>query len=135
MAQDKLLEVEIVTPQKTVFSGKAQSVTLPGSQAPFQVLFNHAPIVSSLELGQIKIIDEKGNAIFYATSNGFTEVSKNVVSVLVETADTASDIDIEALKSELNELKTKLNNANRDEKEKLQQMLKLCENKLKIANK
>jgi len=112
MAQDKLLEVEIVTPQKTVFSGKAQSVTLPGSQAPFQVLFNHAPIVS-----------------------GFTEVSKNVVSVLVETADTASDIDIEALKSELNELKTKLNNASRDEKEKLQQMLKLCENKLKIANK
>jgi F-type H+-transporting ATPase subunit epsilon len=135
MTQDKLLEVEIVTPQKTVFSGKAQSVTLPRSLAPFQVLFNHAPIVSSLELGQIKIVAEKGNELFYATSNGFTEVSKNVVSVLVETADTSTDIDIEAVKSELNELKTKLSEANKDEKYKLQQMLKLCENKLKIANK
>ncbi len=133
MAQDKFLEVEIVTPQKTVFSGKAQSVTLPGSQAPFQVLINHAPIVSSLELGQIKIVDDNGNEILYATSDGFTEISNNVVSVLVETADSPNDIDIEALKSELDALNSKLNNASKDEKNRLRKRLKLCENKLKIV--
>jgi len=86
MAKDKLLDIEIVTPEKTIFAGKGQSITLPGTKAPFQVLFNHAPIVSSLEQGKIKIVDEDGKTILYFTSDGFTEVSKNVVSVVVETA-------------------------------------------------
>ena len=60
MADNKLLQVEIVTPQRVIFSGTAQSVTVPGSKSPFQVLFNHAPIVSSLDCGLTKLIDEAG---------------------------------------------------------------------------
>ncbi len=86
MANEKLLDVEIVTPQKTVFTGKAQSVNVPGSLAPFQVLFNHAAIVSSLDNGTIRIVDSNGKNIFFATGKGFAEVNKNLVSILVESA-------------------------------------------------
>jgi len=86
MANEKLLDVEIVTPGKTVFIGKAQSVTVPGTLAPFQILFNHAAIVSSLDPGTIRIFDDEGKNVFFATGKGFAEVNKNLVSILVESA-------------------------------------------------
>lgn len=86
MAQDKLLNVEIITPQKKIFAGKASAVSVQGAQSPFQVLYNHAPIVSSLEDGSTKIIEENGKEIKFATGSGFAEVSRNNVSILVETA-------------------------------------------------
>ena len=88
MANEKLLDVEIVTPQKTVFTGKAQSVTVPGSLAPFQILYNHAAIVSSLDQGKVRIVDSNGKDVLYSTGKGFAEVNKNLVSILVESADT-----------------------------------------------
>lgn len=88
MANEKLLDVEIVTPQKTVFTGKAQSVTVPGSLAPFQILYNHAAIVSSLDQGKVRIVDTNGKDVLYTTGKGFAEVNKNLVSILVESADT-----------------------------------------------
>jgi F-type H+-transporting ATPase subunit epsilon len=86
MAQDKLLDVEIVTPQRVVYSDKAQSVSVPGSQSPFQILYNHAPIVSTLDGGRIKIVNAAGEELIFATTPGFVEVRNNKVSILVETA-------------------------------------------------
>lgn len=80
------LEVEIVTPQKVLFNGKASSVTVPGSKSPFQILVNHAPIVSSLSNGTVKIVDEAGKETAYSTTAGFVELQKNKVSILVESA-------------------------------------------------
>lgn len=84
MAEDKLLEVEIVTPQKVVFSGKAIAVTVPGTVGPFQVLWNHAPIVSSLVTGKVKIINPDETETLFSTNGGFAEVRKNHISVMVE---------------------------------------------------
>ncbi len=83
---EKALKIEIVTPQKLVFEGNAVSISLPGSGSPFQVLKGHAPIVSTLDKGQIKIDTGSGKKIF-ESNGGFTEVNNNVVSVLVETAE------------------------------------------------
>lgn len=80
------LNVEIVTPASVVYKGEANAVTLPGTQSSFQVLYNHAAIVSTLEDGKIKIKNDSEEKIF-TTSNGFAEVNNNVVSVLVETAE------------------------------------------------
>jgi F-type H+-transporting ATPase subunit epsilon len=135
MANDKLLEIEIVTPQKTVFSGNARSITLPGTMAPFQVLYNHAPIVSSLELGQIKIVDENDNEIFYATSHGFTEVSRNVVSVLVETAENAADIDSNKVSKLIEDLEKQLKDADKIEAKTIKRQIEFNKNKLKVAGK
>ncbi|HYF03885.1 MAG TPA: ATP synthase F1 subunit epsilon [Patescibacteria group bacterium] len=94
MAVDKLLTVEIVTPQQVEYSGRAESITVPGTEGPFQVLYNHAPIISSLEIGMIKIVDEHGMDKVFATSGGFAEVSHNKVSVIVESIEDASAIDV-----------------------------------------
>ncbi|RPI66540.1 MAG: hypothetical protein EHM43_11245, partial [Ignavibacteriae bacterium] len=57
MSTDHTLNVSIVTPQSTAFEGKALAVSVPGTQSPFQVLYNHAPIISSLDIGIVKIED------------------------------------------------------------------------------
>ena len=91
---DTLLKIEIVTPKQTAYKGNGQAITLPGTLGPFQVLVNHAPIISSLEIGAIKIIDEEGEDIYFATNGGFAEIKNNVVSIVVETAEPAAEIDI-----------------------------------------
>lgn len=106
---DKVLTVEIVTPQRTVYSGNAAGVTVPGTKGGFQVLYNHAPIVSSLGIGIIKINDGAADTI-YATDGGFVEVLHNKVSVLVETAERADEIDIAAIKQQREQLAERLEN-------------------------
>lgn len=83
--KDKLA-LEIITPDSVAYKGEADIVTLPGSKSPFQVLKNHAPVVTALENGKLKIKDGSNETIFN-TTNGFAEVNNNVISVLVESAD------------------------------------------------
>lgn len=104
---DNLLKVEIITPQSVVFTGDAESVNVPGSLSPFEVLINHAPIVSSLDSGIIKI-KSKDNTLFFATGTGFVEVKQNVVAVLVENAVISTDIDKDKVLSAIDELKSSL---------------------------
>jgi len=89
----KTFSVEIVSPQRMVFQGEAESVTLPGVVAPFQVLYNHAPILTELEVGDIKIVDAQGRETHIATSGGFAEVKENKMTVIAEAAEAASEID------------------------------------------
>ena len=133
MAENKLLDVEIVAPNKTIYTGRIKSITLPGSKAPFQVLFNHAPIVSSLETGKIKLVDESGKEIIFASTSGFAEVSKNVVSVMVESADEVSKIVVEEVANILQELKEELKDADPVKARRLKKQIEQNENKLKVA--
>ncbi len=87
--------VEIVSPSGRVFSGEATSVKAPGVEGSFAVLRNHAPMIAAIEIGSLVVTDVTGNAITFATSGGFVEVSKNVVTVLAESAELASKIDVE----------------------------------------
>jgi len=107
---DRFLDVEIITPQKLLYSGKAVSVLVPGGLAPFQILYNHAPIISTLEMGIIKIGDENGKMRFFASTEGFVEVRTNKVSILVESADDAATLDISEVSASLIILKDKLKN-------------------------
>jgi F-type H+-transporting ATPase subunit epsilon len=90
----KTFHVEIVSPQRMVYEGEAESVTLPGAVAPFQVLYNHAPILTELEVGDIKIVDGAGRETHIATSGGFAEVKVNRMSVVAEAAEVAPEIDV-----------------------------------------
>ncbi|MBS4028795.1 MAG: ATP synthase F1 subunit epsilon [Ignavibacteriales bacterium] len=81
---DKKFSLEIVTPKATVFSGDVTSFTVPGELGGFQVLVNHAPILSSLTKGIIKIVDVKGTETRYSTNGGFAEVHNNKASIVVE---------------------------------------------------
>ena len=77
-------ELEIVTPETRLFSGFVQSLQVPGSQGSFQVLYNHAPIISTLGSGRVKFVDEEGKEHTYQTEDGVVEVLKNKAIVLVE---------------------------------------------------
>ena len=75
------MQVDILTPDKVLFSGEATSVKLPGSLGQFEVLNNHAPLVSSLNAGNIRVRSAKGDQNF-AIKGGVVEVTKNKIVVL-----------------------------------------------------
>jgi F-type H+-transporting ATPase subunit epsilon len=78
------MSLEIVTPDKQVFSGEIRLIQLPGSLGSFEILKGHAPIISTLEKGQIKVIQRDGEEIFYPVSSGVIEATDNNIIVLVE---------------------------------------------------
>ena len=98
---EKLLDIEIVSPEKTALSGAIESISAPGSDGEFQVLYNHAPFVSTLEIGHIWVVNEFREKFAFATSGGIFEVRNNKVTILAETIETKEDIDIERAKKAL----------------------------------
>ncbi len=91
--------VEIVSPSGRVFSGEASRVKAPGVEGSFEVLRNHAPMISAIEVGSIVVTNTGGDAITFATSGGFVEVQNNHVSVIAETAELATQIDVDRAKA------------------------------------
>ncbi len=92
MANQILLEV--VTPSKLVVSEEVDIATAPGADGAFGVMANHAPLLSTLKVGEMKY--SKGNeTVRMAISGGFCEVSNNKMTVLAEAAERAEEIDVE----------------------------------------
>jgi F-type H+-transporting ATPase subunit epsilon len=77
------MNLEIVSPEKTLYSGTVESVTLPGLLGSFTILDHHAPIISVLSPGKLTY-RVKGNDTEFAISGGFVEMKNNVVSVCIE---------------------------------------------------
>ena len=92
-------KLDIRTPEGMAWEGEAEIVTLPGRQGRFQVLVNHAPLLTELEVGEISLVDESGKEQIFASSGGFAEVRLNSVTVLSETIEEATDIDRDRAKS------------------------------------
>ena len=93
------MKLEIITPEASIFTGEVTAVTLPGLDGMFQVLNNHAPIISSLKLGEIKVEVEtkfdttklnenvkvdKGNTLRINIKGGVAELMTNKMIVLAE---------------------------------------------------
>jgi len=81
------MNLEILTPEKKVFSGDVYGVQLPGISGSLEVLEKHAALVSALKPGKLKILKDKSNHFaYFDIQGGFVEVLNNNVSVLVEGA-------------------------------------------------
>ncbi|MFO7924628.1 MAG: ATP synthase F1 subunit epsilon [Bacteroidales bacterium] len=78
------MNLEILTPDKTVFSGAIRSVTVPGTKGPFTILKNHAPIISTLESGEVCVVTSQGSDMVYIINQGMIEVNKKNIMVLAE---------------------------------------------------
>jgi F-type H+-transporting ATPase subunit epsilon len=78
--------LEILTPDKKIFSGDVYGVQLPGISGMFEVLERHAPLVSALKAGRLKILRDKTSTSLYTIQSGFVEVLHNKTTVLVEGA-------------------------------------------------
>lgn len=81
------MTLEILTPDKKIFSGEVYGVQLPGISGLFEVLDKHAPLVSALKAGSLKILKDKSNTASYTIQSGFVEVLNNKTTVLVEGAE------------------------------------------------
>ena len=76
--------LEIITPDKKVFEGDVKSVQVPGAKGKFQMLDNHAPIISILVNGQVKIKNTKGEEEIISVKGGVVEMMNNKVIILAE---------------------------------------------------
>ncbi len=80
------MNLEIFTPERKIFSGEVYGVQLPGISGLFEVLDKHAPLVSALKAGKLKILNDKTSTSFYTIQSGFVEVINNTTTILVEGA-------------------------------------------------
>ena len=86
------LMLEIVSPEKMVFSGKIEEVTIPGTEGEFCVLRGHEAFLSSVDIGELNFLKD-GKKTYYAVNYGYAEVTSDKVTILVETAERSDYID------------------------------------------
>ena len=89
------IRLEVVTPEKTVVSDEAQIVASPGTLGEFGVLSGHTPFMTTLKTGAIRYTDAQGSEQFIFVSGGFAEALPDKVTILAESAEFKSDIDLE----------------------------------------
>ncbi len=78
------MNITVLTPDKEVFQGAISSVKVPGITGEFEILNNHAPLVSALGEGKVRIVKDGGDRLNFKIEKGFIEVLKNEVSLLVQ---------------------------------------------------
>lgn len=93
------IQLEVVTPEKTVVSEEAQIVASPGTLGEFGVLSGHTPFMTTLKTGVIRYTDAQGTERYVFVSGGFAEALPDKVTVLAESAERRLDIDIERAKA------------------------------------
>jgi F-type H+-transporting ATPase subunit epsilon len=81
-----MLQLRIVSPEKVEYDGAVESVLVPGTMGQFEILNDHAPIISTLQNGTVEYVTKEGK-ISLNILGGFVEVQKNVVSLCVEIAE------------------------------------------------
>ena len=86
--------LEVVTPERVAYSGQVASLQAPGSEGSFGVLAGHIPLLTSLQIGRLRFVEEDGNEVQMAISGGFVEVGREQVAVLAETAERVEEIDL-----------------------------------------
>lgn len=131
----KEILLEICTPSKSFYSGMIKDIIVPGSVGNFQVLYNHAPIISSLEVGQVKVKEQDGTELKFSTSGGTIEVSENRILILAETFESPENIDTERAKRSMQRAKDRLASKNNPEIDRVraEASLKRAINRIKIA--
>ena len=80
------MKIEIITPDRNIYSGEVHSVRVPGRKGSFQVLKDHAPIISTLDAGPVIIADEQDAEIRFEITGGVIEVKRNRIILLADSA-------------------------------------------------
>ncbi|MGE5420802.1 MAG: ATP synthase F1 subunit epsilon [Chloroflexota bacterium] len=78
------MRIDIITPDKKVYEGEITSVRVPGKKGSFQVLKDHAPIISTLDNGPVIMVDENGNQQIFEVTGGVIEVKANKIILLAD---------------------------------------------------
>jgi len=132
---EKYLRVSVTTPQKTWVFDKVNTVSAPGIMGGFQILINHAPMIAQLEIGEIKLnLSEKTH--LYATSGGFLEILNDQVSLLLESCEQATEINVNRAEASAERAKERLHSKSEDvDISRAEAALARALNRIKIAGK
>ena len=127
------IQVEIVTPSRHLYSGAVQMVTLPGVEGEMGVLAGHAPLLTTLNIGEITLHSADGEAEYIAVSGGVVEVLPDKVIVMARSAERAEDIDIARAEAAMQRAEDALNTRSPEERRPVEVAYRLSQLRLKVA--
>lgn len=127
-----VFQAQILTPDGPVFDGKVESIRVPGTNGDFQVLINHANLMSSLDVGPVTIVDATGKVLKVAISGGMLDVNNNVVSLFAEAAEPSYVINVERARASKDRAEQRVKDSSMDQA-RVQISLLRAVNRLKIA--
>ncbi len=124
----------IITPEETIFDGEADLVIARIADGELGVLADHAPTVSTVEIGDVRIHQGDERRVF-ATSDGFFKVSENLVQILVEEAVPATEIDVHEAENRVEEASREISELAGDDKERreAERRQRIGENLVRVA--
>ena len=126
------LTLDIITPIQNLDVMEVDYVRCPGIDGSFGIMVNHQDGIFSLDVGEI-MIKSKSDKKFYSTSGGFAEINENEVSILVETIELSSDIDISRAESALQRANERKSNKGTFDSTRLDSSLSRALNRLRVA--
>jgi F-type H+-transporting ATPase subunit epsilon len=131
---NRSFHVEIRTPEQLIYEGDVTSIRAPGVEGNFEILGEHIPFLTALDIGEIRI-QESETPQLMAVSSGVFEVLRTGVTALVETAEWASEIDVERAENALDRAQAQLEaNAPDLNRPRAEAALARAENRLEVAS-
>ena len=138
--EGRQLFCRVITPEEIIYDGEADLVVARIADGDLGVLVDHAPLVSSVEIGEVRIREGEEQHV-YATSDGFFKVSENLVQVLVEEAVSPHEIDVDAAGNRVEEAERKLSEVSEDAEDRdrvrgeIERRRRIGENLVRVARK
>ncbi|MDN5696520.1 MAG: ATP synthase F1 subunit epsilon [Rubrobacter sp.] len=136
-AQGRQLFCRVITPERMIFDGEAERVIARLADGELGVLVDHAPVVSTIEIGDVRI-KQGDETTVYATSDGFFKVSDNLVMILVEEALEVGEIDVDAAENRIEQAENERSEEASDQEEaarEIDRRVKVAENLVRVARK
>ena len=130
--EGRQLFCRIITPERPVFDDEADLVIVRIADGEIGVLVDHAPTVSTVEIGDVRIRQGEEWSV-YATSDGFFKVSENLVQVLVEEAIPVEEIDVGEAENRVEEAERDLSEASDEGREEIERRQRVGENLVRVA--
>ena len=128
-------KVEIVTPEKRVFSEEVESLVVPAERGYLGVLAGHAPLLCTLQPGEIRMIRD-GGEICFSTGGGFMEIAGGKASLLTESAEPAAEIDVPRAQEAVQRARERLSSAGKGiDRDRARASLERAQNRLRAASK
>jgi F-type H+-transporting ATPase subunit epsilon len=129
-----MYKLSIVTPEKVFYEGDVSSLIVPGSEGYLGVLTDHAPLITATVPGKVMCRDAEGHELAMACSFGFFEVSANHATLLVDSVEFVSDIDLERAQKALDRARQRMaNEAGNIDTTRAQRALDRARNRIKVA--
>jgi F-type H+-transporting ATPase subunit epsilon len=130
------LNLEIITADKPLFKGEITSISIPGVKGRFQVLKNHAPLISIFEIGMIEVVTPDTKSNYFATAGGTVEVLNNNVLVLADSLEAVEKIDVDRAKQAMQRAQNRIaQKAEGTDLERAENALKRAVNRINIVEK